>query len=242
MFSVPELGPRSRRVAAAVIQWSWSRISELGAVTPNDARGRRFGQFGRASCIAFPPGAVFGERWIHIGAETLIGPHVTLSAGMVPGQQMVTDPVVRIGDRCTIGRGSHIVGHYNIDIGDDVWTGPYVYITDQNHDYTDVTVPIGRQWPLDAEVHIGSGSWLGAGVAVLPGASIGAHVVIAAGSVVRGVIPDRCVAVGTPARVVRWYDDKEGWVSGRPHPDQVGAPDSGTAGSATTAALAERPG
>ncbi len=73
-------------------------------------RQRRFGSFGEGSCLTFPQGALFGERWIHIGRDTLVGPDVSLSAGMVPGQQMITDPVVRIGDRCMIGRGSHIVG------------------------------------------------------------------------------------------------------------------------------------
>ena len=174
---------------------------------------------GKGACVAFPPGALFGEEWIHIGDGTLIGPDVSLSAGMVPGQRMVTNPVLRIGDRCTIGRGSHIVGHLSIEIGDDVWTGPYVYITDQNHGYTDVDTPIGRQWPVESTVKIGAGSWLGAGVTVLPGAHVGAHVVVAAGSVVRGTIPDRCVIAGSPAKVVRWYDGDRGeWVSGQPHP------------------------
>ena len=174
---------------------------------------------GKGACIAFPPGALFGEEWIHVGDATLIGPEVSLSAGMVPGQRMVTNPVIRIGDRCTIGRGSHIVGHLSIEIGDDVWTGPYIYITDQNHGYTDVDTPIGLQWPIESVVKIGAGSWLGAGVTVLPGAQVGEHVVIAAGSVVRGVIPDRCVIAGAPAKVVRWYDDDRGeWVSGQPGP------------------------
>ena len=93
----------------------------------------------------FPPGATFGERWIRIGDHTLLGPYVSLSAGMVPGQKMVTDPVVRIGDRCMIGRGSHIVGHFNIDIGDDVYTGPYIYVTDQNHGYEDPDEPVYSQ-------------------------------------------------------------------------------------------------
>jgi acetyltransferase-like isoleucine patch superfamily enzyme len=126
---------------------------------------------------------------------------------------MVTNPVISIGDRCSIGRGSHIVGHLSIDIGDDVWTGPYVYITDQNHGYTDVEVPIARQWPVDAGVRIGSGSWLGAGAVVLPGATVGEHVVVGAGAVVRGDVPDRCVVAGSPARIVRRYDEAEGWVS-----------------------------
>ncbi len=219
MFSTGELTAYARRLAATAVHRSWAAFCRLGAIVPGDDQARLFGRFGSSSCIAFPQGAMFGLQWIHIGEGTLIGPHVTLSAGMAPGQQMVTNPVVRVGDRCLIGRGSSIVGHLSIEIGDDVWTGPYVYITDQNHGYADVTVPISRQWPVDSTVRIGSGSWLGAGVAVLPGASIGEHVVVAAGSVVRGEVPDRCVVAGSPARIVRWYDEAgASWVSGQPHP------------------------
>src|SRR5438034_11750038 len=126
-----------------------------------------------------------------------------MSVGLLPGQDLGSDPVLRIGDRCVIGGGSHIVAHQSLEIGDDVWTGPYVYITDQNHGYADPDVPIGRQMPSNAAVRIGSGSWLGAGAVVLPGACIGRNVVIAAGSVVRGTVPDRCVGAGGPARAVR---------------------------------------
>ena len=158
VFRPSELSPRTRNLAAGLIQRAWGWISDVGAVSPDDERGRRFGSMGPRSMIAFPPGSVFGERWIHIGAETLIGPHVTLSAGMAPGQTMDDDSVVRIGDRCSIGRGSHIVGHRSIEIGDDVTFGPYVYVTDQNHVYADVEAPIGRQWPVEDPVVIGAGS------------------------------------------------------------------------------------
>ena len=57
--------------------------------------------------------------------------------GWSQGRTWGTEPVLRIGDRCVIGRGSHIIAHYSIVIGDDVYTGPYVYITDQNHGYDD---------------------------------------------------------------------------------------------------------
>ena len=144
---------------------------------------------------------------------TMIGPNITLSAGMMPGQQCVTDPVVRIGDRCLIGKGSGIVGHFSIDIGNDVWTGHHVYITDQNHGYTDVTRPISQQSMPERAVSIGDGSWLGYGTVVLPGAQIGKHVTIGANAVVTGVIPDFSVAVGNPARVIRRYVEGEGWVS-----------------------------
>lgn len=150
----------------------------------------------------------------------MIGPRVALSAGMAPGQEMVSDPVVSIGDRTVIGQGSYIVGHFSIEIGDDIQTGPYVYITDQNHTYTDPDTPIGRQWPVESSVRIGSGSWLGAGVVVLPGTSIGRNVAIGAGSVVNGDIPDHSVAVGSPARVVKSYVPEEGWVA-VPRPEKA---------------------
>ena len=50
-------------------------------------------------------------------------------------------PVLRIGDRCSIGRASHLVAHRSVVIGDDVITGPSCYVTDQNHVYGD---PDGR--------------------------------------------------------------------------------------------------
>jgi UDP-3-O-[3-hydroxymyristoyl] glucosamine N-acyltransferase len=212
VFRPSELSPRTRNLAAGLIQRTWGWISDVGAVSPDDERGRRFGFMGEHSIISFPPGSVFGERWIHIGARTLIGPHVSLSVGMAPDQPIDTlgdAPVIRIGERCSIGRGSHIVGHRRIEIGDDVTTGPYVYITDQNHVYTDVDVPIMRQWPADDPVSVGSGCWLGTGVIVLPGATIGRNVAVAAGSVVRGALPDHCVAAGAPAKVVRRYVDGE---------------------------------
>jgi acetyltransferase-like isoleucine patch superfamily enzyme len=203
--------------------WGWEAAQRAGAVTADTPAGRRFAAFGRGSMAAFPPGSVFGEDSIVVGAGTLIGAFVTMSAGMVPGQDLGPQPVLRIGDRCVIGRGSHIVAHQSLVIEDDVFTGPYVYITDQNHGYADPDVPIGRQLPRNAPVRIGSGSWLGAGAVVLPGACIGRNVVIAAGSVVRGTVPDQCVAAGVPARVVRRYQPDAGW-SASPIPNHPAVP------------------
>ena len=183
----------------------------LGAIGPATRAGRRFGAFGTNSVICFPATAIVNERYIRIGTGTVIGPNVTLSAGMEPGQVCTSDPVVVIGDRCLIGRGSGIVGHLSIEIGDDVWTGHHVYITDQNHGYEDVAVPISRQAQPERAVVIGDGSWLGHGTVVLPGAVIGRHVVVAAGSVVTGELPDNCVAAGSPARPIRCYDAAAGW-------------------------------
>ena len=203
-----------RRMAASAVHRGTEWVARNGAIGPADDRGRRFGALGEGACLVYPQGALYNERYIHIGRETIVGPHASLSAGIAPGQVMMTDPVVRIGARCLIGRGSHIVGHWSIELGDDIQTGPYVYITDQNHSYRDPDEPIGRQWPVEAPVRIGSGSWLGAHAVVLPGTVIGEHVTVAAGAVVRGVVPDRCVVAGVPAKVVRRWDAERGWVPG----------------------------
>ncbi len=130
---------------------------------------------------------------------------------MVVDQIMATDPVIRIGDGCVIGRGTAIVGHLDIDIGDQVYTGMNVYITDQNHTYLDLDCPIGVQNPKDEAVKIGSGSWIGTGAVILPGSVIGRNVVVAANAVVRGEFPDHCVVAGVPARIVRRHDAVDGW-------------------------------
>lgn len=185
------------------------------SISTASPRARAFGGFGERSLIMWRPTTIFNERYIRIGSDTLIGPGVALSAGMVAGQECITNPVVSIGDRCLIGKGSGIVGHFSVTIGDDVWTGHHVYITDQNHGYEDLSLPISRQSQPERAVSIGTGSWLGHGTIVLPGVTIGEHVVIGANSVVTRDIPSRSVAVGSPARVIRRYTDDQGWVDVR---------------------------
>lgn len=197
------------RLLSRVVHPVRELVFQAGAIGADTPRGRRFGRFGENSIICFPTNTLYNEHYIHVGSGTMIGPHCTLSAGMMPGQICITDPVVSIGDRCLIGKGSAVVGHFSITIGNDVWTGHNVYITDQNHGYEDVTRPIGTQSMPEKPVTIGDGSWIGYGSVVLPGASIGDHVVIGANSVVTGEIPSYSVAVGSPAKVIRRYVDGE---------------------------------
>ena len=129
-------GMRSSRISdrrGDLLANSWRWFTTNAAIGPKSRRGKKFGKFGTGSIILFPTTTIFNENYIHIGNDTMIGEHVALSAGMMPGQKCLTNPVVKIGDRCLIGRGSGIVGHLSIDIGNDVWTGHHVYITDQSH-------------------------------------------------------------------------------------------------------------
>ena len=200
-----------RARGGTIIRAVSAKLNRVAAIGPNDPPAQAYKNFGIGSIINWPTGNMYGERWISIGCDTMISAHVTLSAGMVPDQQMLTDPVVSIGDRCLIGRGSAIVGHYRIDIGDDVYTGMNVYVTDQNHGYEDIKKPIGVQDPHDDPVVIGSGSWIGSGAVILPGARIGEHCVVAANSVVRGEFQPNSVIAGVPAKVVRTHDGTK-WI------------------------------
>jgi acetyltransferase-like isoleucine patch superfamily enzyme len=200
-----------RRAANDAIPVVWDRLSRRAVIGAHSARAREFLRFGFGSAICFPIAALYGERYIEIGEGCIIGPYCSLSAGVMPGQELDHAPVVKIGDRCLIGKGSGIVGHASVDIGDDVFTGHHVYITDANHGYEDVTMPIGAQFAPTRPVRVGAGSWLGHGTVVLPGSDIGRNVAVGAGSVVIGPLPDYCVAVGNPARVIRRYVEGEGW-------------------------------
>ncbi len=204
-----------------LLQMVWERVSHQATIGPRSARARPFRRFGAGSAICFPVAALYGEEYIELGEGCIIGPYCSLSAGVMPGHVIDHSPVVTIGDRVLIGKGSGIVGHHTVEIGDDVFTGHHVYITDANHGYEDTSLPIGKQFAAPRPVRIGSGSWLGHGTVVLPGADIGRNVAVGAGSVVTGTLPDFSVAVGNPARVIRRFVDGEGWVRvGRDGADQ----------------------
>lgn len=198
---------RSKAVRAG-----WERLKLWGAIGPHSEHAKRFGAFGAGTMISFPWTNLYGERWMQIGANTMVGPGVSLSVGIAPDQEMMSNPVLTIGDRCLINKGTAIVAHWRIDIEDDVFTGHNCYITDQNHGYDDLDRPIGQQSMPEKPVKIGAGSWLGHGTIVLPGVTIGRHVTVAAGSVVTTDLPDNCVAGGVPARVIREHLPGTGWV------------------------------
>jgi acetyltransferase-like isoleucine patch superfamily enzyme len=199
----------TNRPVHAVHRW----VRSAGAVVPGTYLASRFGSFGARSLINHPLAALFGESGIHIGEETLIGAHCTMSVGHTPDDVHAPARGLVIGDRCVIGGRAVITAHESIVIGDDVWFGQGVFVSDASHGYQDVETPIGLQLGWAHPVEIGDGSWIGHGAILLPGTRIGRNVVIGAGSVVRGEIPDHCVAVGSPAKVVRRLQPGVGWVS-----------------------------
>ena len=75
-----------------------------------------------------------------------------------------------------------------------------------NHNYHDITKNIIEQGITTSPIHIGEHTIIGANVIVLPGVNIGKHCFIGAGCVVTKDIPDYCVTVGNPARIIKQFN------------------------------------
>lgn len=127
----------------------------------------------------------------------------------VPGPMIVIDEGSNVGRRCTISAANRIVG------GKFVLIAPNVFIADTHHEYQNLGTPIMHQGITTHQdmVTIGDESWIGINSVIMGNVQIGKHCVIGANSVVNKGIPDYCVAVGNPAKVVKMLDVRNGqWV------------------------------
>lgn len=111
--------------------------------------------------------------------------------------------------------GKNIYANFNLTMVDDT----HIYVGDYTMFGTNVTVasaghPIEpdlrkHAYQYNSSVHIGENCWIGAGVIIVPGITIGNNVVIGAGSVVTKDLPDNVVAVGNPCRILREVNERD---------------------------------
>lgn len=136
---------------------------------------------------------------------------------------MVGDEAIiklEFGENCIIGDNCQISAGEKITIGDNLLIARNVYISDISHgEYNNIDnkslpeIPPNKRPLVMKEITIGNNVWIGANVSILPGANIGNGCIIGANSVVKGSIPDNCIVVGAPAKVVKVYNEiKKEWV------------------------------
>ena len=115
-----------------------------------------------------------------------------------------------IGNHVAIVRFSQIYALQSIIIEDGVLMAENTFISDNTHTFTDITTPVRDQdiKPL-GNVVIGSGTWIGRNV-VVNGCKIGRNCIIGAYTFLKKDIPDYCVVVGNPARIVKRYNPQSG--------------------------------
>lgn len=114
---------------------------------------------------------------------------------------------VKIGKNVFINFNCSILSCAEVEIGDNCYIAPNVQLYTAIHPLT----PTERNKAINLAkpIKIGANCWLGGGVIVLPGVEIGEGTTIGAGSVVTKNIPQNCVAVGNPCKVLRYIEENE---------------------------------
>lgn len=137
-----------------------------------------------------------GKKQIILDNDVAIRPYVQIWS---------TGGNVRIGEGTEIGERCRISIINSLEVGKNVLFSPNVYITDCDHEYRNPEVPIIAQGIVQKgqKVIIGDDSYIGINVVIVGNVKIGKHCVIGANSVVTKDIPEYCVAVGSPAKVVK---------------------------------------
>ncbi len=179
---------------------AWSRVRAKAFTTL--CRGD-FARLGARSTLELPI-RLRGARHIEIGSRVVLGPNSWLEVIDAPSRP--AGPVIRLGDGVSVTGFCTITASLSVTIEPHVLIARYAYISDHSHAYASCDRPIKHQGLAKiAPVRICEGAWLGQNVVVCPGVTIGRNAVIGANSVVRDDVPDFCVAVGAPARVIRCH-------------------------------------
>jgi acetyltransferase-like isoleucine patch superfamily enzyme len=183
-------------------------LSKLYRACFAPCHGWKFQNFGTGAAL-FRPFRVDGGKSISIGAKTIFQSGTWLYCRALGGGEAA----LIIGDGCAFGYNNHITAVGRVTIGENVLTANNVYISDNLHDYKDVSMPImHQQVRFKREVSIGDGSWIGENACII-GSNVGKNCVIGANAVVTSDIPDYSVAVGVPAVVIKQFDmQSEMWV------------------------------
>lgn len=108
---------------------------------------------------------------------------------------------VTIGDHTRIGLHNTIIGP--VAIGNHVNLAQGITVTGLNHRFDDSKQPIDKQGVSTKQVIIGDDVWIGANAVILPGVTIGSHVVVAAGAVVTKDVPSHSLVAGVPAKIIK---------------------------------------
>ena len=138
---------------------------------------------------------VFPFNNFELGKKSIIEQFSTINNG-------VGDVI--IGNKTIIGIGCTIIGP--VLIGDNVMLAQNIVISGLNHGYEMIDIPPSEQKAITKQIIIQDNVWIGANCVVTAGVNIGKHSIIGAGSIVTKSVPDYCVALGNPAKIIKKYN------------------------------------
>ena len=193
----------------------------LGLVLRRLCYPRLLGSCGRN--VTFGQGVVLRHpHKIHLGDDVVVDDLVLLDAkgsrnqgirlgrGVFLGRGTILsckDGDIELGDHVNIGFQSEIFSGSRVVVGRHGLFAAYTYLVGGGHAFDRTGVPVIEQERVSKGIELGENVWLGTGAKVLDGVRIGSDVVVGANAVVSEDLPDRVVAAGIPARVLRRRDE-----------------------------------
>lgn len=138
------------------------------------------------------------QMFAEIGEDCYIEPPVHANFGCA---------FVHFGNRVYCNFNMTMVDDTHIYVGDNTMFGPNVILAATGHPIDPELRKQGYQFSMP--IHIGKNCWIGGGVIILPGVTIGDNVVVGAGSVVTKDLPDNVIAVGNPCHVLREINEHD---------------------------------
>lgn len=144
-----------------------------------------------------PPIFMFGMRKMFFGRRVRVFPGLRAECH--------GDGRLLVGDDVAIGQGFHVTAMGPISIGSGTLITGYVSVTDIEHEYCVIDIPVLQQASKWKETRIGRNCFLGMGARVQAGTILGDGCIVGANAVVRGEFPPYSVIVGAPGRVVKRY-------------------------------------
>ena len=178
----------------------WTIFDRLVVAIYTTVNRYQFATWGVGSRLK-PAAKLIAPHLIRVGSKVDICEHAWLNAKDDRGD---AKPTLIIGNGTYIGRFVHINAWRQVVIEENVLIADRVYISDAEHKYKDTQIPIRLQGDyFKGAIRLMQGCWLGIGVVVLPGVTIGKHSVVSANSVVTRDVPDYAIAAGNPAKVIK---------------------------------------
>lgn len=134
---------------------------------------------------------------------------ITIGSGVFMGRNTILhckNGDIVIGDDVNIGFNCDIASSNRVEIGRKVLIAAYSYIVGGGHDFSRSDASVMDQKRTAKGIFIGPEAWIGAGVIVQDGCTVGDSTIVGAGAVVNSDLPAKVIAVGIPARVLRNRD------------------------------------
>ncbi|EPN6882165.1 MULTISPECIES: acyltransferase [unclassified Providencia] len=152
------------------------------------------GKIGKYSYIGKPI-FLLGLKNLYLGNKIRIYPNSRI--------EVYKYGILNIKDNVSIGQSFHVICSNRVTISTGTLISANVFITDTDHTYNNIDLPVHEQPTTCKETYIGENCFIGYGVVIQAGTKLGKNCIIGANSTVKGIFPDGSIIVGSPGRIIK---------------------------------------